>query len=74
MKKIFSYTVLLLLLIFLIIQIIPVNRVNPPVVSDIQTSKEVKEILKRACYDCHSNETVWPWYSRSCPSFLAYCS
>jgi hypothetical protein len=27
----------------------------------------VKEILKASCYDCHSNETVWPWYSRVAP-------
>jgi hypothetical protein len=28
---------------------------------------EVKEILKVSCYDCHSHETVWPWYSRIAP-------
>lgn len=28
---------------------------------------EVHSILKRACHDCHSNETVWPWYSRVAP-------
>jgi hypothetical protein len=27
----------------------------------------VKAILKRACYDCHSHETVWPWYSYVAP-------
>lgn len=34
---------------------------------EIQTPKEIKTILKRACYDCHSNETVWPWYSKIAP-------
>ncbi len=24
-------------------------------------------ILRRSCYDCHSNETIWPWYSRVAP-------
>jgi len=34
-------------------------------------SQEVKAILKASCYDCHSNETVWPWYSKTAPaSFL----
>ena len=31
------------------------------------TSPEVKAVLRRACYDCHSYETVWPWYSRVAP-------
>ena len=32
----------------------------------------VKEVMKRACYGCHSNETVWPWYSNVAPaSWLA---
>jgi hypothetical protein len=34
---------------------------------DIPTSPEVKAILRRACYDCHSHETVWPWYSHVAP-------
>jgi len=29
---------------------------------------EVRSILRRACYDCHSNETVWPWYSNVAPA------
>ena len=44
------------------IQFIPVNRSNPPVEEEIPVSPEVKAILKRACYDCHSNETIWPGY------------
>ena len=28
---------------------------------------EVEAILRRACYDCHSHETRWPWYSRVAP-------
>lgn len=32
---------------------------------------ELKTVLQRACYNCHSNETTWPWYSRVAPvSFL----
>lgn len=52
-------------------QFIPVDRTNPPVTSEIHASPAVDSILRRACYDCHSNETVWPWYSRVAPiSFL----
>jgi hypothetical protein len=40
---------------------------NPPVAGDIQVPAEVAPLLKRACYDCHSNETKWPWYSNVAP-------
>lgn len=63
MKKYF----LILVAVLLGIQLIPINRDNPPVTADIETSDSVKTILKRACYDCHSNETTWPGYSRVAP-------
>ena len=56
-----------LLALFLVIQIFPSNRSNPPVESDIAAPVPVKTVLKRACYDCHSNETHWPWYSSVAP-------
>jgi hypothetical protein len=59
--------VLLLSLLGIAIQFIPVDRTNPPVQEDIATPPQVKTILKRACYDCHSNETNWPWYSQVAP-------
>ena len=52
---------------FIAIQLVPVNRTNPPVQGDFRGSAEVVSVLRRACYDCHSNETVWPWYSRVAP-------
>jgi hypothetical protein len=48
-------------------QAIRIDRTNPPVRSDISMDAAVKPLLKRACYNCHSNETVWPWYSRVAP-------
>ena len=30
-------------------------------------SPEVHEVIKAACYDCHSNETIYPWYSHVAP-------
>ncbi|MDR3672177.1 MAG: heme-binding domain-containing protein [Holophaga sp.] len=56
-----------LVLVGVVIQFIPVSRTNPPVEGDIPTPPEVKAILRASCYDCHSNETVWPWYSRVAP-------
>ena len=52
---------------FIAIQLVPVSRTNPPVEGDFRGSTEVVSVLRRACYDCHSNETVWPWYSRVAP-------
>jgi hypothetical protein len=48
-------------------QFIPVDRSAPPSGSEVPATPEVRAILKKACYDCHSNETVWPWYSKIAP-------
>lgn len=50
-----------------VLQVIPVDRTNPPVEGDVGAPEVVAGLLRRACYDCHSNETVWPWYSRVAP-------
>jgi hypothetical protein len=51
------------------IQFIPVAGigVNPEERYALKAPPEVKEILKNACFDCHSNETAWPWYARIAP-------
>jgi hypothetical protein len=49
------------------IQFVPIDTANPPVEQDIPASPELKAVLQRACYNCHSNETEWPWYSRFAP-------
>jgi len=56
-----------LVLVFLAIQLVPVERTNLPVTAEIQAPSDVSSILRRSCYDCHSNETKWPWYSRVAP-------
>lgn len=48
-------------------QLVPISRDNPPVQTEMPAPPEVRDILRRACYDCHSNETSWPWYSRVAP-------
>jgi hypothetical protein len=53
--------------VLLAIQAVPVSRTNPPVESDVDAPADVKALLRRACYDCHSHETVWPAYSRVAP-------
>ena len=53
--------------IFVVIQFIPVDRTNPPVTEEIKAPENVLKILQTSCYDCHSNKTDWPWYSYVAP-------
>lgn len=56
--------------LFVVIQLLPVGapRDNPPVVAEpAWDSPRTRELFFRACADCHSNETRWPWYSRVAP-------
>lgn len=56
------------LLVFVVIQLVPVSHENPPVTLEAQwDSAGTRELARRACFDCHSNETVWPWYSYVAP-------
>lgn len=54
--------------VFIVIQFVPVDRTNPPVLSEIPAPAEVMSILRRSCYDCHSHETRWPWYAYVAPA------
>lgn len=63
--------IIIVVAVGIILQLIPVNQTNPPIIQSAEMSGEVKEILVESCFDCHSNETEWPWYSRIAPgSFL----
>lgn len=59
-----------LVVIGLAIQLIPFgwDRSNPPVTAEPNwDSLETRELVVRACFDCHSNEVIYPWYSRVAP-------
>lgn len=49
------------------IQLVPVERDNPPERAPIAGPPEVTRVLEQSCFDCHSNRTRWPWYSRLAP-------
>lgn len=57
----------------ILIQVIRPSRTNPQAVASrsleahVPVPENVQTILKRACYDCHSSATVWPWYSEVAP-------
>lgn len=57
-------------LAFLALQLVPYGRdhANPPVRQEpAWDSPRTRALAQAACFDCHSNETVWPWYSNLAP-------
>jgi hypothetical protein len=70
MKRFFKYFLLTLLILFVLVQFYP----RPPKNVDLSASPNdisvtnkttlgVQNILKKSCYDCHSNNTTYPWYA-----------
>jgi hypothetical protein len=59
--------------LFVVAQVIRPARTNPPVdasrtiQAQLAVPPDVSEIFGRSCRDCHSNTTVWPWYSNVAP-------
>jgi heme-binding protein len=64
-----------LVVVLVALQLVPYGRrhTNPPGrVEPRWDGPATRALAVRACYDCHSNETVWPWYSHVAPiSWLA---
>jgi len=56
---------------FLLLQLTNPPRTNPPVVHDFLAAETpppaITSMFRGACYDCHSDETKWPWYSHIAP-------
>ncbi len=68
-KKPFTTILLLLVVVFAGIQFIRPEVPHPPVTQDLDAPPEVKAILTRACYDCHSNQTNLRWYDQIAPVY-----
>jgi hypothetical protein len=59
----------IVLLVFGAIQLIPIQRDNPPVLREPEwDAPETRQLAVQACFDCHSNETEWPWYAYVAPA------
>ena len=67
MRRYLTRAFLLGLVLLAIAQAFRIDTTNPPVEQDVAAPPAVAAVLRRACYDCHSNETVWPWYSHVAP-------
>src|SRR5512147_1448648 len=76
MKRTIVIIIVAIIILGLLIQLIPLpgRGHNPPVVQDTTwDTPQTAALIRRACYDCHSNETTWPWYSYVAPvSWLIY--
>ena len=56
--------------VFAVMQLVPYGRThsNPPAIKEPPwDSPHVRELAVRACFNCHSNETTWPWYAKLAP-------
>jgi len=75
-KKIIIWVVIAIVVLGLLIQLVPLpgRGHNPAVIAEPKwDNPQTAALVKRACYDCHSNQTVWPWYSYVAPvSWLIY--
>lgn len=69
-KKMMLTAAITSIVILLAIQAIPYGKAhsNPPIVKEpVWDSPDTRALVKRVCFDCHSNETVWPGYSKIAP-------
>jgi hypothetical protein len=73
MKKSIKVLIWILVAGLIVIQFVPLNRENPAseqkmdLLNYTQAPEQVSTLLTNSCYDCHSNQTKWPWYSRIAP-------
>ena len=62
-----------LALVFIFMQFFTIDKANPPVEAGVdmvnveQVPTEIAGILKTSCYDCHTNESLYPWYTNIAP-------
>jgi len=73
LRKTALYSILGVVVLLVGMQFVQPDRTNPPANASAsfavvaKAAPEVAVILQRACADCHSHETTWPWYSRVSP-------
>ncbi len=71
--KIIKYLIYGIIVVMIIIQFIPVNRpennvdLSKDIILTENAPEDIKHILGKACYDCHSNQTTYPWYAYVAP-------
>ena len=68
MRRLLVWVCGAVVVLFVALQFIPSARTNPPVEFEAEwDSPRTRDLFYRACADCHSHETRWPWYSGVAP-------
>lgn len=70
-KSLLAVASLVVLGLVLAVQFVPYgrNHSNPPIAAEpTWNSSTTRALAERACFDCHSNQTHWPWYSHVAPT------
>jgi len=73
MSRRLKQAVIVFFVVFAAAQVIRPGRANPPtdptrtIRAHPGTETGLADVLDRSCGDCHSNETVWPWYTQMAP-------
>ena len=74
LRRIMKWSLITLAVLFVGAQFVRPAKTNPPVEhakalgAEALLPEQVASVFKRACNDCHSNETAWPWYSNVAPA------
>jgi len=68
MRRRTKIAVLVVCIAFVVIQLVPAHRTNRLGAGDPDAPRDVMWVLRRACYDCHSNETRWPIWAYVAPT------
>ncbi len=69
-RRMVRVVVIVGLILFAVLQLVPYGRAhsNPPVTARVEwDSPRTETLVRGACFDCHSHETRWPWYSHIAP-------
>lgn len=73
MKKYIKYVIFSLLIFLIIAQFFPIDKTNPSVDQSLdfitieQPTNAMAKMIKVTCYDCHSHEVKYPWYTSMAP-------
>jgi len=71
--KLKTKIIIAIIVVLIAMQFIRIDKTNPPVnpqtdfINVVEVPEHIKTLIRTSCYDCHSNETVYPWYSNIAP-------
>lgn len=74
LQKVLKFSVIVGMVVLFLAQFVRPEKTNPPIEpaqrleAHAQVPPKVQKVLARSCNDCHSHQTVWPWYSNVAPA------